>query len=611
MAVKERPRLLIEDWLPAAAIGVECMRERSTGLNPPNARLHVWWARRPLCASRAAVLASLLPADFPHDAFERLLGFWGTSRQILDAQSLLDWKRDAGGDRIRNPHGQRAFRAHLRSRDLDLAHAAAERIWGKQITVIDPMAGGGSIPLESARLGFHTLANEYNPVACSVLEASVDYPFRFGKELARKARIWGRVLREKFNERMSRFYPSTGYIPPLCYVFAHTVPDPDHQEDADDTTGRWHTPLVPDWHMLKPRSHGECCPNCLLAVPAADKVKGTWRIGAFKPGGHGAGQLREPPKPTYVKGKGVSLFTDRQISSEYIKAMAQQGRMKNALYAVVLKFPQGLKFQPAEPKDLAGLREAEKELTRLRPGWEKANVIPTENVLPADKTGELLSRGMTKWADVFTPRQLLAMGVLVEELRRLRPDVIKAEGKDAGEAIVHLLAFGINKLTNYNSGLSFWHAIRSTMANTFDRHDFSFKPTHAEMAVCYGGGGLEWAIENVIEPYENLAELPRYDPCPPVQFTMGSASGLPEVSDHSATAIVVDPPYADNVQYSELADFFYVWLKRTQGHRRPEWFSTYLCDKDREAVVNITRHRRDGEAAKAAQAVPTPSIRNS
>lgn len=70
---RKLPRLLIEDWLPAAAIGVECVRERSTGQQPPDKRMHVWWARRPLVVSRAAVLASLLPADFPHDVFERLL----------------------------------------------------------------------------------------------------------------------------------------------------------------------------------------------------------------------------------------------------------------------------------------------------------------------------------------------------------------------------------------------------------------------------------------------------------------------------------------------------------------------------------------------------------
>ena len=178
--MKKPPRLLIEEWLPAAAIGVECIRERSTGQQPPDKRFHVWWARRPLAASRAAVLASLLPADFPKDVFERLLGFWGSSQDIIRAQQVLDWAKEAGA-RVGNPHGDRAFRRGLREDDLAKAHQAATTLWGHNVAVIDPMAGGGSIPLESARLGFQTLANEYNPVACSVLEATVDYPFRFGR----------------------------------------------------------------------------------------------------------------------------------------------------------------------------------------------------------------------------------------------------------------------------------------------------------------------------------------------------------------------------------------------------------------------------------------------
>jgi adenine-specific DNA methylase len=169
---------------------VECIRERSTGQQPPDKRLHVWWARRPLTVSRAAVLGSLLPSDFPRDVFERLLGFWGTSKDLLKAQQLIDSARQAGA-RIDNPHGERAFKRYLSKDDLAKTHEIAEKFWRSDIIVIDPMAGGGSIPLESARLGFHTLANEYNPVACSILEATVGYPFRYGVNLGDKARKWG------------------------------------------------------------------------------------------------------------------------------------------------------------------------------------------------------------------------------------------------------------------------------------------------------------------------------------------------------------------------------------------------------------------------------------
>jgi len=182
MTDRKPPRLLIEEWLPAAAIGVECMRERgSASALAPHTYLHVWWARRPLVASRAAVLASLLLADFPRDVFERLLGFGKRASELVVIRQLMD-----SGHRVDGGFNcDRAFKRSLRSGDLDMAHKRASQLWGPEIRVIDPMAGGGSIPLESARLGFPTIANEYNPVACSILEATVDYPFRFGEELAR------------------------------------------------------------------------------------------------------------------------------------------------------------------------------------------------------------------------------------------------------------------------------------------------------------------------------------------------------------------------------------------------------------------------------------------
>ena len=598
MAVKERPRLLIEDWLPAAAIGVECIRERSTGQQPPDKRLHVWWARRPLCASRAAVLGSLLPADFPRDVFERLLGFGRPGTQIVEIRRLMDT-----GVRVKGGFGcDRAFKAPLAHRDLEAAHTAAERVWGDGITVLDPMAGGGSIPLEAARLGFKALANEYNPVACSVLEATVDYPFRFGEKLAREARKWAKVWLERIEKRLAPFYPEHKHVMVHAYIFARTVPDPEYQTEADDATGRWHTPLVPDWHVLKAKNHDKCGSKCLLAVPAADKAKGVWRVEAFRRGGRGAGQIAKPPAPTYSRGKGISLFTERPIPAVYIKTMAQQGRMKSVLYAIALKPPQGLEFRSPEKKDLEALAAAEKELARLRPGWEKANVIPTEEYPKVTSDERPRLYGMPRWADMFSPRQLLAAGVLVEELRDLRQEVTKSQGPEIGEAVVHLLALGLDKFLNHNCRATRWESTRSVVKGKMDRHDYSFKPTFAEMAPCHAGAGLKWAVDNSLEAFEHVAALPRNESALPVGISLGSSTSLPQVADGTVTALVVDPPYADNVQYSEMADFFYVWLKRTQGHRRPQWFSTYLCEKDAEAVVNASRFKAGGAKTKDAKA---------
>jgi adenine-specific DNA methylase len=479
----------------------------------------------------------------------------------------------------------RAFKGNLRRDDLALSHETATSLWGPEITVIDPMAGGGSIPLESARFGFHTLANEYSSVACSVLEATVDYPFRYSETFGVKTRKWATIWVERVEQRLACFYPVHRFAKVHAYIFARTVPCPDNTQ--------FHTPLVPDWHLLKPKNHNECKPSCMLAVPVVDKQKGTWRVEICQ-GGRGAGQLPEPPKPTYADGKGISLFTGRQIPADYIKAKAQAGEMKSALYTVAIKTQQGLRFQPPESEDVKVLEEAEKELARLRPGWEKTNIIPTELYPEVSSDERPRLYGMPRWADMFSPRQLLCFGVLVEELQNLRQEIVRAEDHEVGEAIVHLLALMLDKFADYNAALSFWHPQRGIIAHVFEKHDFSFKATHAEMAPCNAGSGLAWAIDNVLDAYEELSKLPRHPSAQPVEISLGSSTSLPQIDDGSITTVVIDPPYADNVQYSELADFFYVWLKRTQGHRRPEWFSTYLCEHDQEAVVNISRHRENG-----------------
>lgn len=483
----------------------------------------------------------------------------------------------------------RAFKAPLRAKDLKAAHAAATRVWGHLPTIMDPMSGGGSIPLESARLGFPTLANEYNPVACSVLEATLDYPFRFGPKLADRARHWGREWEKRVAARIGRFFPKETGANIQAYIFARTIPCP--------TTGHM-TPLVPDWHLLKPKGG-----IAVVATPVVDKAAGTWTT-KIRPIGVGPGALAAPPARTYAKGKGITLFTEKPevIPADWITAQAKAGRMGSALYAVALKTPQGLKFRPPQEADLDALAAAEAQLKQWRGDWEARNLIPTEKVPQGSKTREPLQRGLEHWTDMFSPRQLLGFGVLMEELQALRPVIIKAEGEDDGEAVVHLLAFVLDKLANWNSNLSSWNILAQTVRSVFDRHDFAFKLTFAEMAPVVASGGLAWAIDSAISAYEEVANLPRADDAKPAAMTQGSAASLIHLADHSLDAIVVDPPYSDNVQYSELADFFYVWLKRSQGHRRPEWFSSLLCENAEEAVKNDARFRTGTKKAKDAAA---------
>jgi adenine-specific DNA methylase len=573
----KKPRLLIEEWLPAAAIGVECMREEgSLSAKPPTKYFHVWWARRPITASRAAVLASVLPATFPRDVFERLLGFARPGAELVKIRQQMDT-----GRKIEGGFGcDRAFKRGIREEDLEEAHAAARKVFNHEITVIDPMAGGGSIPFESARLGFKTLANEYNPVACSVLEATVDYPFRFGENLLSYARDWAREWLSRVETRLAAYYPrrSDGLV--HSYIFARTVPCP-------DTT--FATPLIPDWHLLKPKGSN----YSLWADPVVERKAGTWTVRFIE--STRAGKKSEPRTPTYNDGKGISLFTNLQIPKDYINAKAQAGEMHYALYAVAVKTPSGLAFHHPSEADLKALVAVERHLTRIGHQLEESGIMPVEQVPLGDKTPELLIKGMRRWRDLFTPRQLVCNCTFVEELSRIRPEILAKHGDDVGEAVAHLLSLAFDKFVNHNCSLTRWENTRGTIKGKMDRHDYAFKATFAELAACAAGVGFQWCVDNTLKAYGEICELARTPRPRPVVPTLGTATNLPGIEDSSVEAVVVDPPYSDNVQYSELADFFYVWLKRTQGHRRPEWFSSYLCDHTEEAVVNLSRQRQDGD----------------
>jgi len=571
MSSAQPPRVLIEDWLPAAAIGVECMRERgSASALAPTTFLHIWWARKPLCIARAAVLGSLLPEDFPHEVFERLLGFGKPGKELVRIRQIMDTGRKVKGGFNCN----RAFKNPIKTDDLVNAQKRVKELWNDNIGVIDPMAGGGSIPLESARLGFTTIANEYNPVGCSILEATVLYPFVY-KSLGQKTKKWANLILENIEKDLESFYPKNEKGPVHAYIYARTVPCP-------DTEGNPHTPLIHDWHLLKPKDSYER----VWAEPIVDINNKKWSIKIID--NRSVRPLSDPPKATYKKGSGISLFSKRQIPADYIKAKAQAGQMHFILLAIAVKTHRGIEFFIPDKKDIEALEKAKKALGVKKAEWERENIIPVEEFPIISTDPRPILYGMPLWTDMFTPRQLLSIGTISEHLKKNRTEIINTEGEKEGNAIIHLLAFTLDKFLNHNCMLTRYENTRSVVKGKMDRHDYAFKPTFAELSPCSSGLGYSWAIDNVIEAYDDIESFLKGRSLQPVKIFQGSATNLSQLNDKSLTTVVVDPPYADNVQYSELADFFYVWLKCTIGYQHPEWFSTYLCDHTEEAIVNTS-----------------------
>ncbi len=355
------PKLLIEQWLPIEAIGAECMRERgASSALPPLYFLHVWWARRPLTVSRAAILASLLPAypsdedpdgrpwpdrflsEFPtfdryQDWFLELIGIMGdpvASRKIIDWAKIrgikltpkiisalpTDWTQKLPNDMgVSIPYGYpRAFTVNPTEEQLSLLYDLLEWTWGtREITFCDPMSGGGSIPFEALRYGLRVHANELNSVASVILKATLDYPARYGSSLVEDIRKYGRLWCERVRERLERFYPLANPDENIfCYLWARTVACPE--------TGK-PVPLSPNWWLRKGSD-----PIAVRVIADSKESRCLFEIVR----GTTACKKANPDKGTVKRGTGISPWTGDAVDGDYIKAEAQSGQMGQQLYAV-------------------------------------------------------------------------------------------------------------------------------------------------------------------------------------------------------------------------------------------------------------------------------------
>ena len=597
---------LIERWLPIAEIGIEATRERTpmTPFPAPN-RLHVWWARRPLVASRAAVLASLLPADADRDKFKHVLGIHGNP---VATRRRIDTARRQGerfeGQAYSYP---RAFGYVLARDDERWLQTMMGARAVTTLTVLDPTAGGGSIPFEVLRLGARAVANDLNPVSTLIMRATIEWPSVYGAALETAFdELATRFVRAR-EERLAPYFPPEpeSNAIPSNYLWARTVICP----YCDGLV-----PLSPNWRLAPDGTGVSLLPEC------AGGPGTPGRVCAFEI----VRSVQEQFPGTVASGDGHCPYADcgRVIDGVEIKVQAQAGQMGEQLFAVVYKrrvetrtksgkrgrdkWVRGYRAPRAEDDNAADIRE---RLAEKLPEWDALDIVPGERFPEVSNDDRPIQYGMPLWRDLFSRRQLLCHGMSVKVFREML-DADRAAGQldDIRQAAYGYLALSLDKLLNYNSRMSVWMPTRQVIANTFNRHDFAFCWSHAEMAPLVVGLGYDWSIKHTAKCINELVALIHPDArddtgrlfdatgaetahpldasSPPITITCKPGDSLDHIDDGNIDAVVMDPPYYDNVMYAELSDFFYVWLKRTAGRVFPELFRRQLTDKENEAVAN-------------------------
>jgi putative DNA methylase len=615
---------LIEVALPLEAINAASAREKSIRHGHPST-LHLWWARRPLAAARAVIFAQMVddpasvPEEFPtpeaqEEERQRLFRImedlvqWEntTNEQVLQAARDEIWKswRRACAEHADHPRAKELFDRHR----LPAFH--------------DPFAGGGALPLEAQRLGLESYASDLNPVAVLINKAMIEIPPRFAgkppvnpqvrREKTLLAREWrgaqglacdvrhyGQWMRDEAEKRIGHLYPKVE-------VTAEMAKD---RPDLKPYVGQKLTVIAWLWARTV-RS-----PNPAFAdveVPLASTFMLSTKAGkeayvepVIENGGYRFTVKVGKPKDAQAAKNGTSagkraafkcVMSGTPLTYDYIRTEGQAGRMGARLMAIVAEGERGRVYLAPTPEHEAAARQA-------KPEWKPEVALP---VNPRDfKTPNY---GLMTFADLFTPRQLVALttfsDLVGEAMARVQRDAIAAglpdDGKplrDGGtgatayaEAVGVYLSLGVDRLADRSSTICGWDSGFTKIRNTFGRQALPMTWDYAEGNPFSDSTGNFAALLEWVEKF--LVESPAVP------------NGLAAQQDASAQAISADkvistdPPYYDNIGYADLSDFFYVWLRRSLRPVFPDLFATLAVPKAEELVATPYRHGSKEKAEK-------------
>jgi putative DNA methylase len=610
------PKKLIEVALPLDDINEAAIREKSMRHGHPST-LHLWWARRPLAVARAIIFAQMVNDP----GYERALGR-GMNKEKAEVERerlfgiirrLVQWE-NTNVESVLSEAREEIWKSWRETCELNRTHPEATTLFDPATLPAfhDPFAGGGALPLEAQRLGLASFASDLNPVAVLINKSLIEVPPRFaGRQpvgpippteaqyemaaewtsamgLAEDVRRYGVWARDEAFRRIGNLYPQVD-LPPengggkatvIAWIWARTVKSPNPAYSQVDV------PLSSTF-ILSSKAGKEA-----YVSPHVEGMTYSFEVKSGLPQNGGA-------RGTKAGGRGanfICLLSGTPITADYIRAEGKAGRIGARMLAVVAEGQRGRVYLPPTP-------EIEGAAAEAIPTWGPD--IPFFQQALGFRIGNY---GLSTWADLFSPRQLVALttfsDIAAEARETVKRDAIAAGWSDDGrsledggsgataygDAVSVYLAFLVDQLANHSSSMCGWNHPNTQMRSVFSRQALPMVWDYAEANVfSSSSGSYNNLYDRQVKAFEGVCG-----------YGIGSATQL-DASTQTLSAnkvISTDPPYYDNIGYADLSDFFYVWLRRTLRGAFPSLLASMTVPKAEELVATPHRHGGAGAAEK-------------
>jgi putative DNA methylase len=469
---------------------------------------------------------------------------------------------------------------------LEEAQAEIRRSVGDGVTVLDPFAGGGSIPIEAQRLGLNVEASDLNPVALllnrllldqvrAALNRAAVHPAELtlgvaggGKGLAGLAEdvVWyGKRLRELTKESVGSLYPAVRDLsgrefPVISWIWARTV-------TCSNPACRRPAPLAANFWLSKKKGR-ERWLEPVVGEPG-EPICFSIRTGSSGPATTGS-----------KTGRGVRfkcLGCGEAITEEHIRSSGSRGEMGLQLMAIAALGDRRREYFPAESDSspaLSGEHELLSELEVELPHNPRAISPP--------------GYGMSTHRSLYTRRQNHTLLTMCELLPSIRQEILKATSGDENYSnlVVTMLGVCVSKLADLANSFCAWEPSAECPRHLFTRQAIPMVWDFAEgNPLGDSSGSLMTIVENTARALRGpLVEYLR----PGNVFVNQSNASTREYPNR--VVVCTDPPYFDNIGYADVADFFYVWLRLALRDIHPDLFSTLLTPKVEELVAIPYRH---------------------